>query len=130
MIDTIDHSIFTILTVLPFLILGTLFLYNWIAPYIISYNLTAKRIEIKLFHLICIRWINLSNVAEIREVGWRDHIGIRGTIGMVFGESWSNRVFVKSFVLIKPKRSFFHRITITPKNPKDFVEQVKSHLSK
>lgn len=114
---------------IPFLILGSLALYNWIGPLILSYELTPNKIEVRIFRLACIRRIHFSNIAEIREVRWLEPVGIRGTIGMIFGERWSNRIFVRSFVLIKPKRGFFHHITLTPKDPTAFVEYVNSHIS-
>ncbi len=122
-----NQDLLIILALLPVLLLGTLFLYHYLfGPLLLSYKITTRRIEIKLFHLLLIRWINFSNISEIREVKWRDAVGILGTVGMVFGEKWSSRVFVKSFILITPKKSFFHRITLTPKDPGAFVAQVKS----
>lgn len=118
-----------ILLALPVLLIASLSLYHWVAPHVLSYRLTESRIEIRAFGFLCVRWIPFASIGEIREVRWRDAVGILGTIGMVFGEKWSNRAFIKSWVLIRPKGARLHHITITPKNPTAFVEQVKAHLT-
>ena len=94
-----------------------LFILHCVGPLFISYELTHKSIEIKLFHLLSIYRIPFSNITEIQEVKCR--------IGMLIGLQWINRVFVKSYVMIRLKRGLFPSVRLTPNNPSNFIEQVK-----
>jgi len=117
-----NQDLLVILIVLPFFVGSALGLYHVIGPLLISYNLTPKRIEIKLFRLLPIHWINLSDIEEIREIQW--------PYRMLVGVQWANRVFVRSFVLIKPKRSLYQFVRFTPKDPSAFAKQVRAAIEK
>lgn len=104
--------------------------FRWVVPtllwLIISYSLKPDKIIVKLFHVLPIGWISISNIADIREVDWNFDVFFRGAT--------ANKPFAKSFVSIKLKRGLFysHRysgIILTPKDPAMFVEQVKSSMS-
>ena len=122
-----DREFLFIFALIILLVIGSLLLFHWIGPHLICYKLAPRRLEIRLFRFLCIRWIDYSKIVDIREVKWYDSIGIRGVLGLVLGGSWGNQVFVKSFVLITPKRSL--SVIITPNTPTVFVTQVKSLIS-
>ena len=113
-----------ILMVLPFLVLGSMGIYHLIGSYVLSYALAKDRIEVRLLHILPIRWIRFSNIAEIREVRWGDPLGFRTMVGVFLSGAWANRIFVKSFILIRPKKYVFQHIAITPEDPTSFVSQV------
>ena len=112
------------LVVIPLLVLGALLLWHWIGPLVISYRLTSTGLEVRVFRSLCVRQVDFSDIADVQEVKWYQSIGLRGTLGLIFRGSWGNRVFVRSFVLIKPKKGLF--VMITPKDPCGFVKQAKS----
>ncbi len=126
------QDLWLILAVLPLLFLATMALDHWLGSFLVSYRLTASAIEVRFLQLVRVRWIKYSNIADIRQVTWHDPAGIRSMLRLLwcwFG-AWNNRIFVKSFVLIEPKRSFIHRIVITPNDPGAFVDRVRTLMAR
>src|SRR3990167_9310491 len=120
-----DYSWLTFLSVVGFFILCLLMLCLWALCFrwvVISYELTPKRLNIKLFHLIPIYRIDLEDIDEIQEEKWKVPVFLRG--------GFITRPFSKSYVMIKLKgRRLFREASISPKDPEKFIARVKSVMN-
>ena len=116
-----------VLRILVYVAAG-LALCHLLGPLLLGYCLRNDRLELRLFHVVPIRWVRFTDIAEISVVGWAEALWGRGFVRMRVVECWCNRVFVRSLVFLRPQNARFTNILLTPPDPKRFVMEIKANV--
>ena len=120
-------------SILPMLLSGAafvvllVFLAQFAGRIIVSYRITAASVEVRLLGLVVASRTQLQDIVEVRKVSFGELIPWKNPKSI----GWfrlGNRFWADG-VLIQRSRGIFRAFVISPDQPDDFVDRVRSSLA-
>ncbi len=109
-----------------FLIVFTTLAFQLFERYVINYRIEKNSIQFVLFGKIPLIQIQLSNIAEIRKVSFKEATFQRGIEGILVLRC-GNRLWGQ-IILIRRKKGIFKTILITPDNADEFISKIRERM--
>lgn len=110
---TIAFTLFVIFCTLAFQILGR---------YIFNYRITNDSLQFVVFGKVPYMYIKLANIAEIREVSFKE-----ATFEKSMAWRCGNRLWGRG-ILIRRRKGIIKTILITPDNVDEFISKIRERM--